>query len=281
MSETSLDTEQIAAETPDSGDSARFDPVCLDVPRIYDSCGSKDCLRDLTVFFTDENQEITDTATSVRVTRAGVITATVDVDSVAFHRGYYSVDENFYFLCCCEVYTAAGALPTNITGVAVYSKRVVLYGSEGCVKRFSSGEEPLVDPTELDCCSGYVGSMPTATVQVSSPMALSSSLSSVTEPVIVPYVPERVTEFIGGALVAPTTKQVKTTVGMFSITTLSRDVQLMLPLYDFCVPRKECDDTEDDPCEAFNKIEFPADSFFPPNSQEREGGDSPFDCHCG
>ena len=65
-------------------------------------------------------------------------TATVDVDSVAFNRGYYSVDETFYFLCCCEVYTATGALPTSITGIAVSSKRVVLYGSDGNVKRFSS-----------------------------------------------------------------------------------------------------------------------------------------------
>lgn len=53
MSETIVGAEQTAAETPDSGaeDSIEFEPVCLEVPRIYDSCGAKDCLRDLTVFF--------------------------------------------------------------------------------------------------------------------------------------------------------------------------------------------------------------------------------------
>ena len=157
----------------------------------------------------------------------------------------------------------------------------MLYGSDGFVKRFSSDRTPEIDPTELDCCGGYAGSMPTATVQVSSPMALAAALSPVTTPVIVPYVPETVTEFIGGELYEPETQQVKTTIGVFSITTLSRDVQLMLPSYDFCVPRKECDDSEDDPCEAFSKIEFPTDSFFPPNSQETDGGDSPFGCRCG
>ena len=186
-----------------------FSPVCVEVPRIYDSCGAKDCLRDLNVFFTAENQKIIDTATSVRITRVSVITASVDVDSVAFHRGYYSVDEKFYFLCCCEVYTGAGALPSNVTGVAVNSKRVVLYGSDGFVKRFSSDRTPEIDPTELDCCGGYAGSMPTATVQVSSPMALAAALSPVTTPVIVPYVPETVTEFIGGELYEPETQQVK------------------------------------------------------------------------
>ena len=106
MPETAFEPEQTAAEN-----AVSFDPVCLDVPRIYDSCGAKDCLRDLTVFFTEENQQLIDTATSVRMTRVSVITATVDVDSVAFHRGYYSVDETLYFLCCCEVYTGTGALP--------------------------------------------------------------------------------------------------------------------------------------------------------------------------
>ncbi len=280
MSETTFEAENTAAQT-DNGDSgADFNPVCLDVPRIYDSCGAKDCLRNLTVFFTAENQALIDTATSVRVTRVSVISATVDVDSVAFHRGYYSVDTTFYFLCCCEVYTGAGSLPTTVTGVSVYSKRAVLYGSEGSVKRFSSNATPVLDPAELDCCTGYYGSLPTATVQVSSPMALAATLSPVTTPAIVPFVPENIAEFIGGALVAPTAQQVRTTIGIFSITTLSRDVQLMLPSYDFCVPRKECDDQNDDPCEAFNNIDFPSDSFFPPSAQENDSNDNPFDCHC-
>ena len=60
MSETIVDAAQ-AAEN-----DAAFDPVCLDVPRIYDSCGAKDCLRDLTVFFTQENQELINTATTVQ-----------------------------------------------------------------------------------------------------------------------------------------------------------------------------------------------------------------------
>lgn len=281
MSETSFDTDQTNAETSGkSGDNIGFDPVCLDVPRIYDSCGAKDCLKNLTVFFTAENQELIDTATSVRVTKVNVIDTTVDVDPVAFHRGYYSVDETFYFLCCCEVYTGTGALPSTVTGIAVYSKRVVLYGSDGCVKRFSSNVESVPDPAELDCCTGYTGSLPTATVQVSSPMALAAGISPVTTPVIVPFVPESIVNYIGGALVAPADQQAITTIGIFSITSLSRDVQLMLPSYDFCMPGKECDDRNDDPCEAFNQIEFPSDSFFPPASGDIDSSDRAFDCHC-
>ena len=100
MSEVSEAMETQQTDYKNDLDSApEFEPVCVDVDRIYDSCGAKDCLRDITVFFTGENQALIDTATSVRVTRVSVITATVDVDSVAFNRGYYSVDETFYFLC--------------------------------------------------------------------------------------------------------------------------------------------------------------------------------------
>ena len=282
MSEINLDTEQ-AAETAavEDNDELSFEPVCLEVPRIYDSCGAKDCLRDLTVFFTEENQELIDTATSVRITRISVITVTVDVDALSFHRGYYAVDETFYYLCCCEVYTAAGAPPTTVTGIAVSTKRVVLYGSDGCVKRFSSDTPAVIDPSELACCAGYGSSLPTANVQASTPMPLAATLSPVATTPIVPFIPQNVAEFVGGTPVAPENQQVNTTIGVFSITTLSREVQLMMPSYDYCMPRKECVDRNDDPCEAFNKIEFPADSFFPPNAQDSDITEKPFDCHCG
>lgn len=257
-----------------------FDPVCVMVPRIYDSCGAKDCLRDLPVFFTAENQALIDTATSVRVNKISVITATVDVDSVAFHRGYYAVDIIYYFNVCCEVYSGATNIPAPVNGLATSTKRVVLYGSDACVKVFSSDTEPEIDTSELDCCNGYPVTMPRATVQISSPMALASTLAAVTSPVILPFVPENVTEFFGAALVAPEAQQVQVTIGVFTIAQLTRDVQLMMPSYDFCVPRKECDSRTDDPCEAFGKIEFPADSFFPPGSIDSDSDAAPFDCRC-
>ena len=279
MSDVTLETDVNNGEELKNA-AAEFEPVCVDVPRIYDSCGAKDCLRDLTVFYTEQNRELIDKATSVRVNKISVITATVDVDSVAFHRGYYAVDIIYYFNVCCEVYSGATNIPTSVNGLATTTKRVVLYGSDACVKVFSSATEAEIDTSELDCCNGYPVTMPRATVQISSPMALSSSLSPVTAPVILPYVPENVTEFFGGDLVAPEAQKVLVTIGVFTIAQLSRNVQLMIPSYDFCVPRKECDNRTDDPCEAFSKIDFPADSFFPPSSIDGDADAAPFDCHC-
>ena len=279
MSDVTLETDVNNGEELKNA-AAEFEPVCVDVPRIYDSCGAKDCLRDLTVFYTEQNRELIDKATSVRVNKISVITATVDVDSVAFHRGYYAVDIIYYFNVCCEVYSGATNIPTSVNGLATTTKRVVLYGSDACVKVFSRDTEAEIDTSELDCCNGYPVTMPRATVQISSPMALSSSLSPVTAPVILPYVPENVTEFFGGDLVAPEAQKVLVTIGVFTIAQLSRNVQLMIPSYDFCVPRKECDNRTDDPCEAFSKIDFPADSFFPPSSIDGDSDAAPFDCHC-
>ena len=57
------------------------------------------------------------------------------------------------------------------------------------------------------------------------------------------------------------------TLGLFSIIRLERNVQLLVPVYDFCVPDKECvGATEDNPCDLFDNINFPVDEFFPPNA---------------
>ena len=283
MSEVSeaMETQPNDYQNDVNQDAPDFEPVCVDVDRIYDSCGAKDCLRDLTVFFTAEDQELVESATAARITKASVLTSTVNVDSVAFHRGYYSVDAVFYFAVFVELYTSSKSLPTTVTGLAVYSKRAVLYGSDANVKSFTSEDEALpIDPADFNLCAAETGVLPKAEVQVSFPMVLSSGLSPVTVPEILPFVPENVTEFFGGDITAPATQKVTTTLGIFSIIQLSRSVQLNIPSYDFCVPRKECEDKTDDPCEAFNKIEFPSDFFFPPSTTDDDQETAKFNCNC-
>lgn len=54
------------------------------------------------------------------------------------------------------------------------------------------------------------------------------------------------------------------TLGLFTIVQIVRNVQMLIPAYDFCIPEKECTTTSDNPCEMFRRIEFPTDEFFPP-----------------
>ena len=237
--------------------------------------------------FTEANQKIIDGACSVKISNVRIITSTVEVEPVAFHRGFYSVDMMYYFAVTVEAYTAAGAIPETVTGLAMYGKRVVLYGGEGCVKSFSSDKDVVCDTSDSDCPCKYPYCLPRATVQISNPMALSANLQDYNNanPITVCRTfPSCVIDYLDGEPAQPETQRVLVTIGIFTITRLERDVQIMIPSYDFCVPRKECPSTPDDPCEVFSKIDFPTDSFFPPNAIHRGDCDSShtssFKCGC-
>ena len=58
-------------------------------------------------------------------------------------------------------------------------------------------------------------------------------------------------------------KDVLVSIGIFTIVQLERDVQMLIPAYDFCMPRKECVASSEDPCELFSSIDFPTSEFFP------------------
>lgn len=57
-------------------------------------------------------------------------------------------------------------------------------------------------------------------------------------------------------------KRVFISLGVFSIIKLERHVQLLIPSYDFCIPQKECvGATDDNPCDLFERIDFPVAKF--------------------
>ena len=59
------------------------------------------------------------------------------------------------------------------------------------------------------------------------------------------------------------------TLGQFTLVRLERDTQLLIPVYDYCIPQSECPcDTQEDPCGLFRSVAFPVNEFFPPNTVE-------------
>ena len=130
---------------------------------------SKDCLEDLRVYFTQPSQQIVDNAQSIKCRRVEVLNVFMDVESVPFNKGFYSVDMTYYFLVTADVFSSPVTPPAAVQGVAVFSKKVILYGSEGSVKTFSSGRcDPGPDDCSADC--------PAAKVQVVDPIILSCRL---------------------------------------------------------------------------------------------------------
>ncbi|MBR2715609.1 MAG: hypothetical protein IKB73_05325 [Ruminococcus sp.] len=247
------------------------EPVCIDAQRIYDSCSDKDCLTDLRVYFTDYNQELIDSAVNVRIKDADVITVYVDIEPVPFHRGFYSIDMTLFFNVCLDVFMTPGSSPQTITGLAVDSKKAILYGSEGSVRSFSS---------ELSCDSfdtqkASTKNLPIATVQIARPIALSAKLKHDCAVCPIPCkIPQCVCECVGGEPVNCGSKSVFVTLGLFSIVQLKRNVQILVPSYEYCIPEKSCVTSSDNPCEMFSRLDFPTNEFFPPNVGDLTGDES-------
>lgn len=244
-----------------AGSTCFKEAVCIDAGRIYDSCSDKDCVDGLPVYFSDLVQPVIDQSTSVKCKKVEIINVLIDVESVPFNKGFYAVDMTFFFNVQLDAYTTPLAPPVSCEGISIFNKKVILYGSEGGVKVFSS-----TDPRGEYAPSAPATYMPKASVQCVDPMCLNCKLVDArcecTPIIAIPLsVRNRYEgEFIG---VVPL-KRVIITLGLFSIVKLEREVQMLIPAYDFCVPDKECVSTADDPCELFKRVKFPTDEFFPP-----------------
>ncbi len=248
--------------------------VCINASRIYDSCSDKDCLEDLPVLLTKPGQCMIDKAANVRLNDVNVCNVSIDLQPVPFNKGFYAVDMTFYFDVCLDVFMAPNALPMPVKGLAVFSKRAVLFGSDGSVKVFSSdcnADTPDNQNTPARTC-------PKAVVQVADPIPLCAKLidRGCGAPMAPCRIPESVLRRYGGEFVgAEAEKRVLVSVGLFTIVQLERNVQMMIPAFDFCIPHKECVSASEDPCELFGSIEFPTNEFFPskfPTDQSRPCG---------
>ena len=247
--------------------------VCIDAMRIYDSCSDKDCLEDLRVYFTPDKHDLIEQATNVRIRNVEVITVYLDLEPVPFNKGFYSIDMTFFFNVCLDVYSLPSGGPVIVSGVSVFNKKVILFGSEGNVKMFSS--DLNCDEVDAQLTSGRV--LPKATVQVAEPIGLSARICD--RPMgccdACCRIPDSICQRFGGQFETNTCRNVYVTIGVFTIVQIVRNVQMLIPAYDFCIPEKECVTTSDNPCDMFRRIEFPTDEFFPPKVGETGCG---WDC---
>lgn len=248
--------------------------VCIDAGRIYDSCCDRDCIRDLNCIFAPQSQSLIENAVSVRARSAKVVNVFIDVEPVSFNRGYYSCDLTFFFVIDFDVLTAPHSFPQCVKGAAYYNKKVILFGSEGNVRVFANDQTVEDEP---DRNARRTTNSPKCIVQTVDPICLQAKLGKVCDCCDC-ILPVCVTQELGGT---PAQKleqgctTVLVTLGLFSTVQLIRNVQMLIPVYDFCVPDKQCADTSDSPCDVFRRIKFPMDDFFPPKNDDKR------DCGCG
>ena len=253
--------------------------VCVNSGRIYDSCSDKDCLENLRVYFSSANQGTINEAQTIKVRKVEVFNVLMEVESVPFNKGFYSVDTTFYFLITLATYpTQATTTPTAVQGISVFSKKVILYGAEGSVKNFTSADGSNI-LTNNNCL--FSSNTPTSRIQVVDPIILASRIteSPLSETDINnPEIPETIPCLSDDTFVTgETARYVYVSIGLFSIVQLEREVQMMIPVYDYSIPDKECANIENtyDPCELFRKIKFPVNEFFPPRLTDVDCNDDP------
>ncbi|MBO5222272.1 MAG: hypothetical protein J6C26_08155 [Clostridia bacterium] len=241
--------------------------VCVNVDRIYDCCKDRDCMQDLRVYLPEEYQEILDNAVSIKPGCAEILWSYIDVEPLAFNNGFYTVDIQFFIRVSFDVCTGQGR-PQRIEGCASFSKKTILYGSEGEARIYTSEYAPQGCDRNPEVRSNR----PRATVEVLDPIVLSAHICEPCDPcgcdnLDVSSIPGYICACFGSA---PKDnegcRKLYVTLGLFSIVRLMREVQLLIPACDFCIPEKEsCYPSEEDPCGLFGQMEFPLDQFFPPN----------------
>ena len=152
-------------------DSLRCDPqdLCqatsIHTRKITDACRDKDCIEDLRVYLTACPQNILDSAAGARVRCADLIYAYIDVEPVAFDRNHYCVDVTFYYRILADAIVGASR-PAPLTGLAVFSKRVVLCGEDSRTHIYTSNTRI----GRADGLTAYAANRPTAVVEVLDPM---------------------------------------------------------------------------------------------------------------
>ncbi len=238
------------------------DSVNIHTDKILDACRDKDCIDDLRVYPTVSSQAVIDTAFSVRPESAALIYADVNVDAISFNRGFYTVDVTYFYLIRGETFPGG----TPVRGLAVFDKRVILYGSEGSVKQFSS---------RGDMATGIMTEPagPVAFVEAVDPIALSLRIgeSGTPDDAELRSIPQEIIDVIGEDLnLSGTGKRLYVTLGQFSMIRLERGVSLTLNAENY-LPDNECaGSSDDDPCTMFSRVRFPMEEFFPPESLPAE-----------
>ena len=241
--------------------------VCIHTRKIYDSCRDKDCIEDLRFYPKMQYVDVINRALSVKGGSARLLYVYVDVEPVSFNRGFFTVDMRFFYAVNLQAYLSCPA-PVTVEGLCVFDKRCILFGSEGSAKTFSSD-------TTLENIAPQ-RSLPTAVVEAVDPIVLDTRLvedctaagvceGSVSE------IPAAISAAFASPLVLEQTgtRRYFVTLGQFSLVRLERDTQLLIPVYDYCIPQSECSGGDpEDPCGLFKNVCFPMNEFFPPNTVE-------------
>lgn len=220
------------------------------------------------MYLTRDSQALLDRAVTARVRTVELLYVDPTVENVPYNSGSYAVTITYYYKVVGDATLEAGR-PATIYGLAVFTKRILLYGGTGCAKIFTSRESTGC----MDKGSVFRCNMPRAVVEAVDPMVLGAKIQDVSSAcrcdTDVDDIPDGILACFDDELVLGGEQQrLYVTIGQFSIIRMERDTQLLIPCFDYCVPTKECSDVAgidaaEDACDMFSQVEFPVEEFFP------------------
>ena len=255
---------------PLRGNPPPREAVCIHTRKVYDSCRDKECLQDLRVYLTASSQAILESAINVKPQSAKLLWTYIDVEPISYNRGFYTVDVKYFYRVDCDAFSGVGR-PRQIHGLATFDKRTVLFGSEGSAKIFSS--DTVID--ELDIPGRMRTNLPTAVVEAVDPIVLDTRVDDGCKPRCcecgLTEIPAFIARSFGEELVFDDSgrRRFYVTLGQFTLVRLERNTQLLIPVYDYCIPQSECScGDQEDPCGLFRNVAFPIGEFFPPSTLE-------------
>ena len=230
---------------------------------IEDACIDKDCVEDLRVWLTQSSQAALESAVNARARNAELLHVYIDVEPIAYNPGRFTADLTFFYRITGEALSGV-TRPAPLEGLAVFSKRVVLYGGRSQTKVFSSADNALL-PEAL-----YRTHTPDCVVEALDPMVLSSRLGEAPEGPgpAVPEIPQAVRALFPEEPVLTGGRQLWVSLGQFSTVRLERSAQLLVPALAQPMPDRSCTDdpgAPDEPCDLFARVDFPTQAFYPGN----------------
>jgi hypothetical protein len=257
--------------------------VCIDTKRVLDSCRDRDCFEDARVYLSADGEAIIAASNSVRIKDTKLISAYVGVDPIPFNCGFYRITVRYYVKVDGEGCLGVGRSQC-FTGIAALEKDVVLYGGEGNLRTFSSGEGGtfcgMGDPALV------TNDAPVAVVEAVEPIVLGQKVVDCQcgcnecgcE------IPACVCECAGcNVCMSNQGTRLLVSFGVFSVIRIMRPAQILVQATDYSVPDKECvpATSDENPCALFNTIAFPVSEFktgaAPVDNGQRGGGG----CGCG
>ncbi|MCC8136112.1 MAG: hypothetical protein LIO40_05520 [Ruminococcus sp.] len=224
------------------------DGVPIKVNRIFDSCSDRDCLSDIPIVL--DCGELPGSVNLVKAKCVRVTDICINIEPIPFNKGFFTIDLTYTFRVDLLAYDKACDPPALLTGTAYASKSCVLYGSESAVKTFFSDGS---SSGSTNCCCDTIN-LPTVSVSVVEPVALETKIGMVCR-----NADAQSPENSGCRRI----RSVIVTLGIFSVVELTRPVTIMVPTYEYTIPKKECCTDTDSPCEVFEKIKFPEEEFSP------------------